>query len=295
MQNHHFTKTIKGKTCLVTGASSGLGKEIALGLAQLGAHVVMVCRESKKARTIYSEIQSQSISTKINLIFADLSSQAEIIKLATTIKNQYVQLHVLINNAGTVLTQRAQTIDGIETTLATNHLAPFLLSQLLLPLLQHSKPARIINISSAIHKSVKLELNDLEFQYRKYQFFKAYAQSKLLMNITSFELAKKLANTGITVNCLHPGAVNTNLGSSKNHNFLIRGLDRLIKSFFISPKQAAQAALWLASAPQFDNVTGQYFEKFKLSKPNPVCYDQVVIATVWAMSMKKCNLLSTID
>ena len=150
------TAMIVGKTCLVTGASSGIGKEIAYGLAELGANVILVCRNPDKGQAVLNEIKSHFPSAKMDILIADLSSQTDIRKLADTINNTYPALHVLINNAGTVSTKKQLSVDGIEMTLATNHLAPFLLSQLLLDLLKKSAPARIINVSSASHEKAKI-------------------------------------------------------------------------------------------------------------------------------------------
>jgi NAD(P)-dependent dehydrogenase (short-subunit alcohol dehydrogenase family) len=277
---------MKQKICLVTGANGGIGKEIALGLAVAGAHVIMVCRNEAKGRAALEAIEAMSGSSAIDLLIADLSSQADIRALAKKIHAQYTHLDVLINNAGLVLPKKTFSIDNIEMTLATNHLAPFLLSNLLLDLLQKSAPSRIINISSAIHRWGKIDLDDLQYTRRKYHFMKAYAQSKLLMNIVSFELARKLQGSGVTVNCVHPGAVKTNLGSSSNNSMLLKILDRMIKFFFISPNEAAKAPLYLALSPEIQNVTGTYFIKSKPTRANAISYDPLFAKQVWESSEK---------
>ncbi|HVY53558.1 MAG TPA: SDR family oxidoreductase, partial [Gammaproteobacteria bacterium] len=253
------------KTCLVTGANSGIGKEISLALAKAGAHVIMVCRNEEKGRAAQAEIKALSSSQAVDLLIADLSSQSSIKSLAKTINERYAALHVLINNAGLVLAKKTLSEDGIEMTLATNHLGPFLLTTLLLDLMKKHH-SRIINISSAIHKWTKIDLNDLQFEKRKYRFMRAYAQSKLLMNITTFELARQLAGTNITVNCIHPGVVRTNLGSSNAKNLAVKFLDKAIKLFFTSPKRAAQFPFCLAMSSEMDHITGQYFVKGKPAK-----------------------------
>jgi len=283
-------KTHNQKVCLVTGANSGIGKEIALGLAASGAHVIMVCRNSKKGQAVLDEIKTISGSTSIDLLIADLSSQTEIRSLAKTIHDRYSTLHVLINNAGLVNSKKILSVDGIEMTLATNHLAPFLLTSLLMDLLKNSVPARIVNISSAVHKWAKLDLDDLQYEHRKYQGLRAYAQSKLLMNMVTFELARRLNGTGITVNCIHPGAVKTGLGSNNAHNIILKLADRAIKFFFITPQQAAQASLYLSLSPEMENITGKYFVKDKSVPASSISYDPVLAKKTWEISERLCGL-----
>ena len=268
------------KIVLVTGASSGIGKEIAIGLAKVGEHVIIVCRNLEKGQAALEEIKARSNSKSIDLLIADLSSQVEIRKLAEVINTQYPALHVVINNAGLALTKKTLSADGIEMTLATNYLGPFLLNNLLIDLLKKSAPARIINVSSAIQKWAKLDLNDLQFEHRKYKGLKAYAQSKLLMNIMTFELARRLAATEITVNCVHPGAVKTAIGSSSANTFLLKLLDKAIKFFFISPQKAAKGIVYLATCPMVEKVTGKYFEKGKAVPSSAITYDPVIAKAV---------------
>jgi len=277
------------KTCLVTGANSGIGKEIALGLAMLGEHVILVCRNEEKGKAALEDIKAKSGSETIDLLIADLSSQSEIRSLSKTMHDRYSALHVLINNAGLVLTEKTASVDGIEMTLATNHLGPFLLTSLLLDLLKAGAPSRIINVSSAIQKWATVDLNDLQFTHRKYKFMKAYAQSKLLMNIVTFELARRLEGTRITVNCLHPGAVKTHLGSGSAHNPVLKIIDKLIKVFFITPKAGAITPIYLATAAEVEDVTGKYFMKCKPVASSPISYDHDIAKKVWEISEKFVN------
>ena len=274
------------KICLVTGANSGVGKEIALALAQAGAHVIMVCRHAEKGRSALADIKAKSGSNSIDLLLADLSSQTAIHQLCKTIHERYAMLHVLINNAGVVLTEKKLSADGIEMTLATNHLGPFLMTQLLRDLLEKGAPSRIINISSAIHKWAQLDLDDLQYTKRKYQPLRAYAQSKLLMSIVTFEMARRLAGTNITVNCVHPGAVKTNLGSNNANNVALKWLDKFIKLFFITPQAAAQTPVYLALSPEVNNVTGKYFVKGKPVLASASSYDPDIAREVWNISAK---------
>jgi NAD(P)-dependent dehydrogenase (short-subunit alcohol dehydrogenase family) len=273
--------------CLVTGANSGLGKEIALALAKAGAHVIMVCRNAIKGELAFSEIKQKSGSTSVDLLIADLSSQNDIRALADTIHKRYTKLTILINNAGVVQTKKVLSVDGVEMTLATNHYGPFLLTQLLLDLLMQGAPARIINISSAIHKWAKIDLNDLQYSKRKYHFMKAYAQSKLLMNIYTYELARKLAGSGVTVNCVHPGAVKTGLGSANANGWLLKLIDKVIKFFFITPEKAAKSPVSLALSSEMNGVSGNYYARGKATQ---LVFDSEIAKKVWELSAKEVGL-----
>src|SRR5262245_48221470 len=184
--------SMSGKIYIVTGANSGIGKETALGLAQMGARVVMVCRNAEKGKEALEEIRRESGSSQVDLLIADMSSQASVRALAEQILQKYPRLDVLVNNAGGAAPSRTLSADGIEMTLATNHLGPALLTLLLLDLLKASAPARIINVSSEAQRRARLDLNDLQFERRKYRGIAAYGQSKLLMNAFTFELARRL-------------------------------------------------------------------------------------------------------
>src|ERR1017187_7923253 len=188
---------MSGKTCIVTGANSGIGKETALGLARMGAHVGMGCRNAEKGKAALEEIRRESGSSQVDLLIADMSSQASVRALAEQIRQKYSRLDVLVNNAGGAAPARTLSADGIEMTLATNHLGPALLTLLLLDVLKASAPSRIVNVSSSVaQRPARLDMNDLQFQRRKYRGTAGYAQSKLLMNAFTFELARRLAGTG---------------------------------------------------------------------------------------------------
>lgn len=273
------------KICLVTGANSGIGKEITIGLARAGLHVIMVCRDLKRGEAALLEIKKATGANSIDLLIADLSSQNEIHKLADTINKNYPHLDILINNAALVLPKKIFSVDGIEMTLATNHLAPFLLTNLLLNSLQKSTSARIINISSDIYKWAKLDLNDLQYAKRKYRAMKAYAQSKLLLNIVSFELARRLKSTKVTINCIHPGAVRTKLGSNHGtNNFALKLIDKIIKSFFMTSEKAAKNPLYLALSADVAGISGQYFIKSNTASPKLLTYDAHLVKKVWEIS-----------
>jgi NAD(P)-dependent dehydrogenase (short-subunit alcohol dehydrogenase family) len=283
---------MSGKICIVTGANSGIGKETALGLAQMGARVVMVCRNAEKGKAALEEIRRESGSSQVDLLIADMSSQASVRALAEQIRQKYPRLDVLVNNAGGAAPARTLSADGIEMTLATNHLGAALLTLLLLDLLKASAPSRIVNVSSSVaQRPARLDMNDLQFQRRKYRGTAAYAQSKLLMNAFTFELARRLAGTGVTANCLHPGAVATNIW---NPDLLLPPIGKLIvavlKPFLLNSKQGAAVSLYLATSPEVAQVSGEYFVKSKPAKSNPLSRDPKLMAEVWLCTEKMTSL-----
>src|SRR5687768_2908269 len=201
------------KVCLITGATSGIGKATAMGLANMGASVVMVGRDRGRGKAALAEIKEKSGNASVDLMLADLSSQQEIRRLADEFEEAYPRLDVLINNAGLFRSERITTADGLEMTFAVNHLAYFLLTNLLLDVLKANAPSRIVNVSSGDHSNGTIDFDDLQ-GYKGYKGPKAYSQSKLANLLFTYELAKRLEGTGITANCLHPGAgVRTNFGS----------------------------------------------------------------------------------
>jgi len=207
--------SMQGKICLVTGANSGIGKATALALAQMGASVVMVCRDRARGEEARSEITTTSWNNAVDLLLADLSSQQSIRQLVENFQHHYTHLHVLINNAGAAFPgRRRETVDGVEMTFAVNYLAPFLLTNLLLDVLKASAPARIVNVSSAAHASGSIQMDDLQAQ-KRYRPMRTYPQAKLAVVLFTYELARRLQGTGVTANCLHPGFVATRFGQSE--------------------------------------------------------------------------------
>lgn len=279
---------MSGRVCVVTGANSGIGKETALGLAQMGAHVVMVCRNAEKGKGALEDIRRDSGSSQVDLLIADMSSQASLRALAEQIQRKYSRLDVLVNNAGGAARAVAHSADGIEMTLATNHLAPALLTLLLLDLLKASAPSRIVNVSSSEAQDLaRLDMNDLQFERRKYGSIAAYRQSKLLMNTFTFELARRLAGTGVTANCLHPGMVATNIWSFTPIGKLFGAI---LKPFMLNSKQGAAVSLYLATSPDVAQVSGEYFVKSRPARSNPLSRDPKVMAEVWLCTGKMTGL-----
>ena len=239
---------------MITGATSGIGHATALALADRGASLVLVCRNEAKGRTLVDEIRSRG--GEVQLLLADLSSQAEIRRLSVEFLAQGQPLHVLINNAGVVNLQHKLTVDGIEEVFAVNHLAYFLLTNLLLDRIKASAPARIVNVSSEAHKLSPIQFDDLGFE-RNYRSMKVYGQSKLANVLFTYELARRLDGSRVTVNCLHPGAVSTGLG--KNNGRIAQALIGMLRPFFRTPEKGAETSIFLASAPQVEGISGRYF------------------------------------
>ena len=278
---------MRGKVCLVTGGNAGIGKASALGLANMGAIVIVVGRDRSRGEAAVTEIKQKSNNDAVDLMLADLSSQASIRRLAEDFKDRYQQLHVLINNAGVFTSKHTVTVDGIETTFAVNHLAPFLLTNLLLAVLKASAPARIINITSSGERSGTINFDNLQGEGR-YSGFRAYNQSKLAMILFTYELARKLEGTGVTVNCVHPGVVVTNLGRGSSGAFGL--LLRLMRPFFSSPEKGAETPIYLASSPEVEGVSGKYFAKKAEAKSSERSYDTVTARRLWQVSAELTKL-----
>lgn len=283
--------SMSGKICIVTGANSGIGKETALGLAQMGARVIMVCRNAEKGKAALEEIRREFGSSQVDLLIADMSSQASVRALAEQVQRKCPRLDVLVNNAGGAALARTLSADGIEMTLATNHLGAALLTLLLLDLLKASAPARIVNVSSSEAQSLaRLDMNDLQFERRKYSGVAAYRQSKLLMNAFTFELARRMTGTGVTVNCLHPGAVATNIWNPDLLPLIGKLIVAAAKPFMLNSKQGAAVSLYLATSLEVAEVSGEYFVKSKPARSNPLSRDPKLMAEVWLRTAKMTSL-----
>ena len=274
-----------GKTCLVTGANSGIGKETALGLARMGARVVLVCRDQRKGEHALADIQRTVPSSQLDLLIADMSSLGSVRALAAQVRQRYPRLDVLINNAGAAVPRRTLSTDGIEMTVAGNYLGAALLTWLLLDLLKSSAPSRIVNVSSEAQRNARLDLNDLQFETRKYNALSAYAQSKLLMNAFTFGLARKLEGTGVTANCLHPGVVATNIVPA-DAPLIFKTIFGVMKPFLLSPRKGAAVSLYLATSPDVAHVSGEYFVKSKPADSNRLSRDPHVMTEIWQWTEK---------
>jgi NAD(P)-dependent dehydrogenase (short-subunit alcohol dehydrogenase family) len=273
-----------GKTCLVTGATDGIGRVAARVLAERGATVILVGRSADKTRRVVEEIKTQTGSASVDYLLADLSSLQQVRDLAAQFNAQYSRLDVLINNAGAMFMKRLTTADGLEMTFALNHLAYFLLTHLLLDTLKASAPARIINVSSGAHFGRTLNFDDLQYQRQRYSGFTAYGQSKLMNIYFTYELARRLEGTGISANTLHPGLVATQFAAN-NWGWFGRVIVRkLIDLASISAEKGALTTLHLATSPEVDGVSGQYFYQSRAVKSSAVSYDEAAQRRLWQIS-----------
>jgi retinol dehydrogenase 14 len=275
------------KVCLITGATSGIGKATALGLANMGAKVVMVGRDRGRGEDALAEIKEKSANASVDLMLADVSSQEEIRRLADEFKEAYARLDVLVNNAGVFRSERITTADGIETTFAVNHLAYFSLTNLLLDALKASAPSRIVNVSSGDHSNGTIDFDDLQGE-KGYKGAKAYSQSKLANVLFTYELARRLQGTGVTANCLHPGVVGTNFGNGVSgvFGFMVRALRPLMKS----PEKGAETSIYLASSPEVEGLSGRYFVKKVEARSSDVSYDEWTARRLWEVSAELTKL-----
>lgn len=279
--------SMQGKICMVTGANAGIGKATALGLAKMGATVVMVCRDRTRGEEAQRAIKLHSGNEAVDLLLADLSSQQAIRQLAQEFQQHYSQLHVLMNNVGSIFPERSISVDGIEMTFAVNHLASFLLTNLLLVTLKASAPARIVNVASN-SQARSINLDNLQSE-KKFRPMQAYGQAKLATVLFTYALARQLAGTGITVNCLHPGAVATN-NIDRGIPPAARPLTGIIKRFLITPEQGAQTSLYLATSPEVEGITGKYFVQCKEKPSVPISYDTSLQEQVWDVSAELTGL-----
>ncbi len=276
---------MQGKICMVTGASSGIGKAIAVKLACLGATVIAVCRDPVRGKNALRDIKDASHSGGVELMIADLSSQAAICKLADDYKHTHDQLHVLINNAGVNCGTFSKTVDGIETTFAVNYLSQFLLTNLLLETLQASAPSRIVNLIGWEGKA--LDFENL-MSAKQYNGLRAYQQSQTARVLFTRELARQLAGTGVTANCVTPGFARTNLGRDVKGSFKL--FLTLMRPFMISPEKGAETPVYVGTAPDVKEVTGRTFANKKEQAVKP--FDEAAAQRLWRISSELTGLPS---
>jgi NAD(P)-dependent dehydrogenase (short-subunit alcohol dehydrogenase family) len=271
-----------GKTVLITGGTGGIGKAAAIRLASMGARVGITGRDSGRAHRAAAEIASESGDGHVDVFVADMSSQAEVRRLAAEVLAAYPRIDVLLNNVGGFWSHRHVTADGLEHTFALNHLAPFLLTNLLLDRLIASAPARVVTVSSGAQSMGKIDFDDLMGE-RKYSGQTAYNQSKLANVMFTYELARRLAGTGVSATALHPGMTNTSF-SVEDPSRAFAPLVAVMRPFMRSPEKGAETPVYLASSPDADGLTGQYFANREPRKSNESSYDTAVTGRLWQVS-----------
>lgn len=274
---------------LLTGASSGIGKATALELARQGAELTIVCRTEPKAKQAQKQISAASGNSAVEALAADLSILDEVRKLAQEFSDTHSQLNVLINNAGSAFPEYAETADGLERTMAVNYFAPFLLTNLLLPLLERGAPSRVVNVSSSEHAHGHLELSNLNGRGEDMGVAgsAAYARSKLAVTLFTFELARRTKGHGITSNCLHPGAVRTGIW---RHAGRLTPLMVFFSLFMISPKRGARTSIYLATSPEVMGTTGKYFLRSKIVPSSQESQDLEMSRKLWEQSLEIVGL-----
>jgi NAD(P)-dependent dehydrogenase (short-subunit alcohol dehydrogenase family) len=270
-----------GKVCLVTGANSGIGRATALGLANQGATVVMLCRSPRRADRALRSIKKQSGNDNIHLILADLSLRQNIFGAAREFNDRFDRLDVLLNNAGMMTRKRRFTADGFETQFFVNHLAYFLLTGLLLDTLKASAPSRIVNVASTAHSRGVIDFENLQGE-RDYNGWQQYGNTKLANIVFTYELARRLDGSGITANCLHPGVIHTNL--LRNYSVALSWLWHLTQWFFKKPAEGAETSIYLASSPEVNHVSGRYFRYCRPFGTSEISYDTDVQKRLWEVS-----------
>lgn len=272
--------SVRGKTVLVTGANSGIGFVTARELAKMGAQVLMVCRNVERGRQALNEVASTTNGPPPQLLIADLSYQSAIRALSDDLHGRVHKIDVLVNNAGGIFARRELTAEGIEKTFATNHLAPFLLTNLLLDLIRESSDARIVNVTSEAYSS-KLDFDNLQGE-KSYGFLSAYFRSKLENIIFTFDLAKRLDGSGVTVNCVSPGPSRTRFGD--NMTGLPALFPRLVKPLFPSVEKGARDIIHLASSPEIADVSGRFFLRHRARRTKEITHDPRAAARLWRIS-----------
>ena len=283
-----MTWDIRGKRVLVTGATNGIGLEAARSLARQGAKVVLVGRDAAKTARCLADVRASAPGAEVSSLLCDFSRQKEVRRLAEEVLRRFDRLDVLVNNAGTVFKNRTLTEDGIEATFAVNHLGYFLLTQLLLERIIRSAPARIVNVASIAHRRASMNFDDL-FYERGYSLVKAYGRSKLGNVLYTRLLAQKLAGTGVTVNSLHPGAVDTGIWSAAPA--WTKPLIAILRRFaFISAEEGGRRIVQLVAGPELSGTTGQYFENGRIVDPAPRARDDALARRLWQESERLTGL-----
>jgi NAD(P)-dependent dehydrogenase (short-subunit alcohol dehydrogenase family) len=282
---------MRGRTVLITGASSGLGYEAALKLARLGANVVMVARDARRGEAALAAVRDVAGPASASLLLCDMASLAAVRALAKEVETRHARVDVLVNNAGSVKMTRETTPDGLEWTFAANYLGHFLFTNLLLDLLRRSAPVRIVNVSSVGHRQGSIDFDNLQFEHGGYKIMRAYGRSKLAQILFTRELARRLQGSGVTVNALHPGAVATGIWTKETLPWYARAPIALAKRLFmITPSEGADRIVYLATSPDVEGATGGYYEKNRLVQPSSAARDEALSLRLWNESLRLAGL-----
>jgi NAD(P)-dependent dehydrogenase (short-subunit alcohol dehydrogenase family) len=276
-----------GRVCLVTGATAGIGRETALRLAALGATVGIVARDARRGERVIAELRRHSGRSDAQLFLANLSSMRAVRALATDVRARFPRLHVLVSNAAVITPSREVTEDGFERQLAVNHLAPFLLVNLLLDHLRQSAPARIVVVASQVEREGQISFEDLHLEHG-WTRLRAYNQSKLANVLFTFELARRLAGRGVTANCLHPGVIATRL--LDDYNGRPRALRFLGARGIPGPEEGAGTSVYLAASPEVATISGRYFREERLAESSPQSQDRGLAERLWEVSARLVQL-----
>lgn len=279
---------LTGRTCLVTGATRGIGRATAAALARMGAVVILHGRDQDLVHTVCGEVAASTGNSRVSGVVADFASLRDVRRLAREISRLHDRLDLLVNNVGIGAIRRETTIDGFERQFAVNHLAPFLLTKLLLELRQLRPAARIVNVSSMAHRSGTLDFDDLNWERRKYKGLQAYSDSKLANILFTRELARRLEGTGITANCLHPGVVATNIFSGMGWAGRLFGF--VARPWLLSAEQGAETSVYLAASPEVARVSGKFFDKCEATEPAPAANDDAAAERLWTVSEELTQL-----
>jgi retinol dehydrogenase-14 len=276
-----------GRTVLVTGGTAGIGRATALGLARMGAHLAICGRDRESTEGAAGEIRAAG-GGQVEVFVADLSSQSQVRRLADEVLQRLSRIDVLVNNVGGYWNTRHVTADGLERTFALNHLAPFLLTNLLWDRLSNSAPARVVTVASNAHAQGRIDFDDLQGE-RSYSGARAYSQSKLANVLFTYELARRLPATSVTANALHPGLTRTSFGA-EDPGGVQRRLVPFLRPFMKAPAEGAATSIHLASAPELARVTGRYFAKGRPRRSSKASYDQAAGARLWQVSAELVGL-----
>lgn len=274
---------LSGRVCVLTGATRGIGRATAAGLTGLGASLVLICRRREDGEALAGELAVSQKAPPAEVVTADLSSQRSIREAAETVHGRYPRIHVLINNAGVIPRRRETTVDGLEMQFAVNHLAYFLLANLLLDRLVAGAPARVVSVSSGAHQGGTLDFGDLQSE-RRYDPVRVYGRTKLANVLFTYELARRLRGTGVTSNCLHPGVIATKLLADYMNIPLVGGA--IARTFGADAEAGSATILYLAASPEVQGVTGRYFVERRETRSSPASYDEALQHRLWEESVR---------